>query len=91
MDVVCDPIRMGRWSELMVVCVCHSDDVMREDDANDTSGELGSALPGSLEGERTASGRLVVNNAHCRNWPGDVHVGNEQLCIIHIDADGQFF
>ena len=39
----------------------------------------------------SASGRLVVNNAHCRNWPRDVHVGNEQLCIIHTDADGQFF
>ena len=26
-----------RWqSELMVVCVCHSDDVMREADAKDT-------------------------------------------------------
>ena len=25
-DVVA--IRMGRWSELMVVCVCHSDEVM---------------------------------------------------------------
>ena len=22
---------------------------------------------------------------------GGVHVGNEQLCIIHSDADGQFF
>ena len=30
MAVVCNPIRMGRWSELMVVCVCHSDEVMRE-------------------------------------------------------------
>ena len=49
--VVCNPIRMGRWSELMVVYVCHSDEVMREADANDTSGELGSALPGSLVGE----------------------------------------
>ena len=37
MAVVCNPIRMGRWSELMVVCVCHSDEVMREADANDTS------------------------------------------------------
>ena len=25
----------------------------------------------------SASGRVVVNNAHCRNWPGDVHVGND--------------
>ena len=28
--VVCYPIRMDIWSELMVVCVCHSDEVMRE-------------------------------------------------------------
>ena len=39
----------------------------------------------------SAGGRLVVNNGHCRNWPGDVHVGNEQLNIIDSDADGQFF
>ena len=48
MAVVPNPIRMGRWSELMVVCVCHSDEVMREADAKDTSGELGSAFSGSL-------------------------------------------
>ena len=35
----------------MVVCVCHTDEVMREADANYTSGELESALPGSLVGE----------------------------------------
>ena len=51
MEVVCNPIRMGRWSDLMVVCVCHSDEVMREADANDTSGELGSAFQGSLVSE----------------------------------------
>ena len=51
MYVVCNPMRMRRWSELMAVCVCYSDEVMREADANDTSGELGSALPGSLVGE----------------------------------------
>ena len=50
MAVVCNPIRMGRWSELMVMCVCHLDEVMREADANDTSGELGPAYPGSLVG-----------------------------------------
>ena len=33
------------------MCVCHSDEVMREADANDTSGELGSAFTGSLVGE----------------------------------------
>ena len=39
-EVVCNPIRMGRWYDLMVVCVCHLDEVMRETDANDISGEL---------------------------------------------------
>ena len=34
MAVVCNPIRMDSWSELMVVCVCHSDEMMREDDVN---------------------------------------------------------
>ena len=66
MAVVCNPIRMGRWSELMVVCVCHSDEVMREVDAYDTSGELGLALPGSLVGEsvfRTAKLEVLTESA----------------------------
>ena len=39
--MVCNPLRMGRWSEPMVVCVCHTDEVMREADANDTSENWG--------------------------------------------------
>ena len=38
MAVVCNPIRMGRWSEFMVVSVCHLDKIMRVADAKDTSG-----------------------------------------------------
>ena len=66
MAVVCNPIKMGRWSELMVVCVCHSDDVRREADANHTSGELGSALPWSLVGAsvfRTAKLEILTESA----------------------------
>ena len=66
MAVVCNPIRMVRWSELMVMCVCHSDEMMREADANDTSGELGSTLPGSLVGEsvfRTAKLEILTESA----------------------------
>ena len=66
MAVVCNPIRMGRWSELIVISVCHSDKVMREADANDTSVELGSALPGSLVGEsvfRTAKLEILTESA----------------------------
>ena len=64
--VVCNPIRMGRWSELMVVCVCHSDEMMRVADANDTSGELGSAFPGSLVDKtvfRTAKVEMLTASA----------------------------
>ena len=39
----------------------------------------------------SACGPVVVNNTHCRNWPEDIHVGNEQLCVIYSDTDGQFF
>ena len=63
MAVVCNPIMIGRWYALMVGCVCHSDEVMREADANDTSVELGSALPGSLVGEsafRTAKLEMII-------------------------------
>ena len=67
MAVVCNPIRTGRWSELMVVCVCHSDEVMREADANDdTSGELGSSFPGSpVDGYvfRTAKLEMLIESA----------------------------
>ena len=48
MAVVCNPIRIGRWSKLLVVCVCHSDEVKRETDANRTSGELGQNSQGSV-------------------------------------------
>ena len=46
---VCNPIRIGRWSELMVVCVYHSNEVMREADAIETSGELGTPGPSSTD------------------------------------------
>ena len=65
MAVVCNPIWMGRWSELMVVCCCHADE-MRETDANDTSAELESAFPGSLVGEsvfRTAKLEMLIESA----------------------------
>ena len=45
---------------------CHSDEVMREADANDTSGELGSALPRSLVGEyvfRTVKLEILTESA----------------------------
>ena len=66
MAVVCTPIRMSRWSELMVVCLCHSDEVMREADANDTARELGSSFPGSLVDEsvfRTEKLEMLIESA----------------------------
>ena len=48
------------------MCVCHSDEVMREAYVNDTSGELGLALPWSLVGEsvfRTAKLEILTESA----------------------------
>ena len=44
-------MRIGRWSEPRFVFVCQLVEVIREADANETSGELGLALPGNLGGE----------------------------------------
>ena len=68
MAVVCNPIRIVRLSELMVVCVCHLDEVMREADANDTYGELWSAFPVMFVGEsvfKTEKLELLIESAIC--------------------------
>ena len=44
---ICKLLRIGRWSEPRFVFVCQ----LVEADANETSGENGLALPGSLVGE----------------------------------------
>ena len=43
-------MRIGRWSEPRFVFVCQLVEVIRGADANETSGEDGLALPGSLVG-----------------------------------------
>ena len=43
-------MRIGKWSELSVDSVCQEHEVMSYADANETSGELGSALGGTLVG-----------------------------------------
>ena len=43
-------MRIGRWSEPSVVIVFQLVEVIREEDANETSGELGVALFGNLVG-----------------------------------------
>ena len=51
MVFICNLMRIGRWSELSVDRVCQEHEVMmREVDANETSGELGSAFGGTLVG-----------------------------------------
>ena len=40
MAVVCILKGMGKWSDLMVVYACHSDEALREADSNDTFVEL---------------------------------------------------
>ena len=44
-------MRIDRWSEPRFDFVCQLVEVIREDDANETSGELGLALPDNLVGE----------------------------------------
>ena len=66
MVVVCNTIMVGRWYELMVLCVCHSDEVMREVDANDTSGEVWSEFQGSPVGEsvfKTEKLKMLIESA----------------------------
>ena len=51
-------MRIGRWSELSVDRVCQEHVVMREVDANETSGELSSAFDRTLMGLSQLSIRL---------------------------------
>ena len=44
-------MRIGRRTEPRFVFVCQLVEVIRETDANETSGELGLAFPGYLAGE----------------------------------------
>ena len=41
-------MRIGKWSEQSVNSVCQEHEVMREVDANETSGEHGYAFGGTL-------------------------------------------
>ena len=43
-------MRIGRLSELSVDTVCQEHEVMRDVDANETPGELGSSFSGTLVG-----------------------------------------
>ena len=45
---ICNLMRIGRWSELSVDRVCQEHEVMKEVDSNETSGELGSAIGGTV-------------------------------------------
>ena len=48
--LICNLMRIGRWSELSVDSVSQEHEVMRDADANETSGELGSAFGRTLVG-----------------------------------------
>ena len=62
---------------MMVVCVCHSGEVMREADANDTSGELGSAFRGSLVGESLFRTAKLEMRIEFTSWLPLVYVVKE--------------
>ena len=42
--LICNLMRIGRWSEISVDRVCLEHEVMREGDANETSRVLGAAM-----------------------------------------------
>ena len=42
--LICNLMRIGRWSEISVDRVCLEHEVMREGDANETSCVLGAAM-----------------------------------------------
>ena len=48
MGSICKLMRIGRWSDPWFVFVCQLVEVIREADANETSGEDGLRLPGIL-------------------------------------------
>ena len=48
---ICKLMRNGRWSEPRFAFVCQLVEVIREADANETSGELGLELHGNVVGE----------------------------------------
>ena len=48
---ICKLMIIGRWSGPRFVFICQLVEVIREADSNETSGELGLALPGNLVGE----------------------------------------
>ena len=52
-------MRIGIWSELSIDRVCQEHEVMRDADAYETSGELGSALGGSIVGGAPVKNTMV--------------------------------
>ena len=59
-------MRIGRLSEPRFVFVCQLIEVIREADANETSGELGLALPSNLVGESQLSHNRLDYRPVCR-------------------------
>ena len=58
---ICNLMRIGIWCELSIDRVCQEHEVMREVDANETSGELGSVFGGTLVGYPTQhSGTYIL-------------------------------
>ena len=72
-------MRIGRWSELSADSVCQEHEVMRHADANETSGELGSALGGTLLGV-----------SHLRlPWSGPLIESAIFLPVVSVDPEYQ--
>ena len=70
---------IDRWSELSVDRVCQEHEVMREADDNETSGELGPALCGTLVGVS----QLRIP------WPDPLIESTILLPLVSVDPEYQ--
>ena len=73
-------MRIGRWSELSVDNVCQEHEVMRDADDNETSGELGSALGGTLVG---------VSQLRISSWSDPLIESAIFLPLVSVDPEYQ--
>ena len=74
-------MRISRWSEPMFVFVCQLVEVIRETDANETSGEDGLALPGSLVGEYQSWSQISHSPKGCITYLSSLGITITPSCV----------
>ena len=74
-------MRIGRWSKPRFIFVCQLVEVIREADANETSGEFG------LASDDPELHCIIL----CKTLLGYANVGTDQLCVSHLGSNSQLF